>query len=161
MSTKIFLTLVISSFLYSNIISKKVEEVEYKLSVHTLDRLESKIDIKVNRIKGITAEYQEFHHELFNTVDNKERKKNKLKKYEIKCEDIGISSIDDLFKVIDKIEFPEKTNHINRMIADAPIWSIIVDGKKYYGNSSSPSFYKEIMENAKFIDIMEFCIEHY
>ena len=160
MSTKIFLILIISSFLYSNISSAKIEEVEYQFSVDNMGTVESTIDIKVNRKKGISAEYQKFEIEIEKDTESNDTGKNKLKKYEIKCEDIGISSIDDIFSVIDKIEFPEETDHINDMIPDAPIWNIIVDGKKYYGNTT-PVFYKEIMENAKFNDIRQFCIDNY
>ena len=159
MSIKIFLVLIISSILFSNAISTKIEEVEYNFSVDIMGTIESTINIKVNRKKGISAEYQKFQTEdESNTENNAE--KNKLKKYEIKCQDIGFSSVDDIFAVIDKITFPEETNFINNMIADAPVWNIIVDGKRYFGNTN-PDFYKEIMEKAKFTEITNYCIKNY
>ena len=159
MSIKIFLVLIISSFLYSNVISTKIEEVEYNFSVDIMGTIESTINIKVNRKKGISAEYQKFQTEVA-TYNENNSEKNKLKKYEIKCQDIGFSSIDDIFAVIDKITFPEETNFINNMIADAPVWNIIVDGKRYFGNTN-PDFYKEIMEKAKFTEITNYCIKNY
>ena len=144
----IFIFLLFSTF-------NSIEEIEYRIVHAFIGRVLDRFSVKFNKINGIKAEYEEMEE----NHDNGNISKGK-KIYNITTEELGLPTIKELFKLFDKIDFPEETNWNDRNLFDVPIWHLIVDGKDYHSNVGT-EFMSKFQEIVNIYDIMTYCKENY
>ena len=158
------IVLVFLSFSLMNSLGKYTE-IEYRQKVVSkYDKKFTLFSVKFNREEGIQAQYQkgkqilEIDPETMTIVD-KSGTEN-LKSFQLTPEELQLSPMKDLFKVFDKIEFPEETDFRSALYPDFPIWHIIVDGKDYQSNVDTP-FYKKFDELVNIKNIKDYVIQKY
>ena len=134
-----------------------IEEIEYRIEYHLFGRVLDKFSVKFNKTTGITAEYEEYTSidEPFETPASKG-----IKLYNLTSEVLGLPSLKDLFKLFNKISFPERKNWVDRLLCDAPIWHLIVDGNDYYSNDGT-EFKDKFNEIVNINNIMKYCKDNY
>ena len=115
-----------------------IEEIEYKIASGFISRIYVSFSVTFNRNKGIKAEY-----EKIGTLDDDINYKPKGKKeYNLTNEELGLPNMKELFKLFDKINFPEKTDWTFEGLFDVPVWNLIVDGKNYHSNIGTDFLYE-------------------
>ena len=132
-----------------------IEEIEYRIVHAFIGRVRDRFSVKFNKINGIKAEYEEMEP----NYDNGNISKGK-KYYNITTEELGLPNMKELFKLFDKIDFPEETNWNDRTLFDVPVWHLIVDGKDYHSNVGT-EFMSKFQEIVNIYDIMDYCKENY
>ena len=134
-----------------------IEEIEYRIVHRIIARVLDKFSVKFNKTTGITAEYEEYTSidEPFETPASKG-----IKLYNLTSEDLGLPSLKDLFKLFNKISFPEETNWVDRQLFDIPVWHLKVDGKDYYSNVGT-EFKAKFNEIVNINNIMKYCKDNY
>ena len=137
-----------------------IEEIEYRIVHRIIARVLDKFSVKFNKTTGITAEYEEYTsiNEIDETLEGPTSKGKKL--YNLTSEDLGLPSLKDLFKLFNKISFPEETNWTDKFLYDIPIWHLIVDGKDYYSNVGT-EFKAKFNEIVNVYNIMTYCKDNY
>lgn len=145
--------------------TEKIQEIEYRQKiVSKYDKSFTLFSIKFNRNTGIEAQYQkgvakyEIDPDTFTLVDKTGNEG--LKTFELTFEELGLKPKKELFKNIDKIEFPEETNFNNSLYPDFPIWHIIVDGKDYQSNVNT-EFYDKFNELVNIKEVEKYIIKQY
>ena len=131
------------------------DEIEYKIVHHFIGRVLDRFSVKFNKITGIKAEYEEMEDDF-----ELEAKSKGKKIYNLTSEELGLSTIKELFKQFNKISFPEETNWVDKTLFDIPIWHLIVDGKDYYSNVGT-DFMDEFNKIINIYDIMKYCKDNY
>ncbi len=66
----------------------------------------------------------------------------------------------ELFKLFNKIKFPEETNWMDTKLFDVPIWHLIVDDKDYYSNRGT-DFLTKFLDLVNITNIKEYCKDRY
>ena len=127
-----------------------IDEITYRLSRGFLGRLIDSFSVKFNRFSGIQAEYLE--------ARNPESKGNKV--YNLTTEDLNLPSLKELFKLFNKIKFPNETNWMDTKLFDVPIWHLIVDDKDYHSNRGT-DFLREFADLVNLTNIKEYCKNNY
>ena len=69
-------------------------------------------------------------------------------------------SLKELFKLFNKINFPQETNWKDANLFDVPIWHLIVDDKDYFSNRGT-DFLAEFAELVNLTNIKEYCKNNY
>ena len=134
-----------------------IEQIEYRIVHHIIGRIIDIFSVKFNKTTGITAEYEEYE----GMDETLERPASKGKKvYNLTSEDLGLPSLKDLFKLFNKISFPEETNWVDKLLFDIPIWHLIVDGKDYYSNVGT-EFESQFNKIVNVYNIMTYCKDNY
>ena len=144
----IFIFLLFSTF-------NSIEEIEYRIVHAFITRIRDRFSVKFNKINGIKAEYEEMEP----NYDNGNISRGK-KIYNITNEELGLPNNKELFKLFDKIDFPEETNWNDRTLFDVPVWHLIVDGKDYHSNVGT-EFMSKFQKIVNVYDIMNYCKENY
>ena len=132
-----------------------IEEIEYRIVHAFIGRVIDRFSVKFNRVNGIKAEYEEMENN--NDIGNISKGK---KIYNITNEELGLPNIKELFKLFNKINFPNETNWVDNRLFDVPYWHLIVDGKDYYSNVGT-EFMSKFQEIVNVYDIMDYCKENY
>ena len=145
---KIFLIFCIFSTLNS------IDQITYRLPRGFLGRLIDSFSVTFNRITGIQAEYLEARNQ-----DPELEPKGK-KVYNLTTDDLNLPSLKELFKLFNKIKFPNETNWMDTKIYDVPIWHLIVDDKDYHSNRGT-DFLREFSEIVNLTNIKEYCKNNY
>ena len=140
-------------FLFSTFNS--IDEIQYSLSRGFLGRFIDRFSVKFNRFTGIYAEYEEAK----NRFKEEEEAKGK-KTYNITTEELGLPSIKELFKLFNKIKFPNETDLTDHNLFDVPIWYLYVDGKDYHSNRGT-DFLGEFADIVNLTNIKEYCKNRY
>ena len=128
-----------------------IDEIKYSLARGRLGRLIDRFSVTFNRLSGIQAEYGEANN--FNV-----EKEHKV--YNLTTEELGLKSLKDLFKLFNKIKFPEKTNWRDSKLFDKPIWHLYVDGKDYSSNRGT-EFLQQFDNIVNLTNIKEYCKNRY
>ena len=143
---KIFLVLALFSSFYS------IDEITYHKKIGGyIRRFSDEFKVTFNRYSGIKAEYLLPPYR----IHSKGRKY-----YNLTCEELGLPSLKELFKLFDKINFPEETNWKDSRFFDLPFWHLYVDKKDYYSNGR-PDFLKRFDEIVNIKKIKEYCKKKY
>ena len=145
---KIFLIFCIFSTLNS------IDQITYRLPRGFLGRLIDSFSVTFNRITGIQAEYLEARNQ-----DPELEPKGK-KVYNLTTDDLNLPSLKELFKLFNKIKFPNETNWMDTKLYDVPIWHLIVDDKDYHSNRGT-DFLREFSEIVNLTNIKEYCKNNY
>ena len=132
-----------------------IEEIEYRITNAFIGRILNRFSVKFNKISGIKAEYEEMEPNYENGNISKGKKI-----YNITNEELGLPNNKELFKLFDKIDFPEETDWSDRNLFDVPFWHLIVDGKDYYSNVGT-EFMSKFQEIVNIGDIRKYCKENY
>ena len=132
-----------------------IEEIEYRKTNGFIGRILDRFSVKFKKINGIKAEYEEMEE----NYDNGNISKGK-KVYNITNEELGLPNNKELFKLFDKIDFPEETDWSDRNLFDVPFWHLIVDEKDYYSNVGT-EFMSKFQEIVNIGDIRKYCKENY
>ena len=127
---------------------KSIEQIEYSINRGFLGRFIDSFSVKFNRLTGIQAQYVEAR-------NNTRRKET----YNITNDELGLPSMKELFKLFNKINFPNETNWMQQ-IYDVPIWHLIVDGKDYYSNRGT-EFLEKFNDIVNLTNIKEYCKKRY
>ena len=130
-----------------------IDEITYRLNRGFLGRFIDSFSVTFNRFSGIKAEYLEAPR--FNTEEAKGKKD-----YNLTCEDLGLPPLKELFKLFNKIKFPEETNWKDAKLFDVPIWHLIVDDKDYYSNRGT-DFLTKFLDLVNITNIKEYCKDRY
>ena len=130
-----------------------IDEIKYRLSRGRFGKLIDSFTVTFNKNTGIQAEYLE------GTKDSTDTLKGK-KTYELTTEDLGLPSLKELFKLFNKIDFPEETNWMEPKLFDVPIWHLYVDDKDYHSNKKT-DFLEEFSKIVNLDDIKEYCASNY
>jgi len=149
----IFLILILFSSLNS------IDQIEYYLSRRFIGRLIDSFSVKFNRFTGIYAEYLEARNNL-NEEEEEEEEPKGLKTYNITTDELGLPPLKELFKLFNKIDFPNETNWMDTKLYDVPIWHLYVDGKDYHSNRGT-EFLTEFSYIVNLTNIKEYCIKRY
>ena len=147
---KIIIQIFIICLLFSSF--SPIEEIEYRIIHHFIGKVLDIFSVKFNRLNGIKAEYEEM--EDFDDIS-----KGK-KYYNLTNEDLNLPSMKELFKLFNKIDFPNETNWVDNELYDIPIWHLIVDGKDYHSNVGT-YFMDKFQEIINIYDIMKYCKDNY
>ena len=131
-----------------------IDEIKYSLSRGFLGRLIDRFSVTFNRLSGIQAVYMEV-----NRLNPEENAKGE-KVYNLTTEELGLPSLKELFKLFNKINFPEETNWKDNKLFDVPIWYLYVDGKGYYSNRGT-EFMQEFANIVNLTNIKEYCMSKY
>ena len=145
---KIFLIFCIFSTLNS------IDQITYRLPRGFLGRLIDSFSVTFNRVTGIQAEYLEAR----NQDPELEPKGKKI--YNLTTDDLNLPSLKELFKLFNKIKFPNETNWMDTKLYDVPIWHLIVDDKDYHSNRGT-DFLREFSEIVNLTNIKEYCKNNY
>ena len=145
------INIILVIFLFSSIYS--IDEIRYRVSRGNFGRLVESFTVTFNKETGITAEYLEGPKDGGDTVKGK-------KKYDLTTEDLGLPSLKELFKLFNKIDFPEETDWMEPKLLDAPIWHLYVDDKDYHSNKKT-DFLEEFSKIVNLDDIKEYCASNY
>ena len=148
---KIFLLLILFTSLYS------IDEIKYLLARGFLGRFIDRFSVTFNRYEGIQAEYVKGP--KINDF-NDEQKNEGTKIYKLTCEELGLPPLKELFKLFNKIDFPNETNWMDTKLYDVPIWHLYVDGKDYHSNRGT-EFLTEFSYIVNLTNIKEYCIKRY
>ena len=140
------ITILIIFILFLSI--KSIEQIEYRLSRGFLGRFIDSFSVKFNRLTGIQAQYSEER-------NNTRRKET----YNITNVELGLPPLKELFKLFNKINFPNETNWTQK-IMDVPIWHLIVDEKDYYSNIET-EFLDKFNDIINLTNIKEYCKKRY
>ena len=140
------ITILIIFILFLSI--KSIEQIEYRLSRGFLGRFIDSFSVKFNRLTGIQAQYSEER-------NNTRRKET----YNITNDELGLPPLKELFKLFNKINFPNETNWMQQ-IFDVPIWHLIVDEKDYYSNIET-EFLDKFNDIINLTNIKEYCKKRY
>ena len=143
-------------FLFS--LFNSIDEIEYRKENGLLARVSSSFSVKFKRIEGIRAEYEETG-SLIDDINNIAKPKGK-KVFNLTTEELGLPSLKELFKKLNKIYFPEKTDWSDKFLLDVPYWHLIVDGKDYYSNKGT-DFLSEFQKIINISDITSYCKKKY
>ena len=130
-----------------------IDEIRYAINRGFLGRLIDTFSVTFNRFSGIQAEYSEVN--SFNIEESKEKKI-----YNLTTEELGLPSLKELFKLFNKIDFPEETNWMQTKLYDVPIWHLYVDDKDYYSNRRT-EFLEEFDYIVNLTNIKEYCKNNY
>ena len=149
----IFLILILFSSLNS------IDQIEYYLSRRFIGRLIDSFSVKFNRFTGIYAEYLEARNNL-NEEEEEEEEPKGLKTYNITTDELGLPPLKELFKLFNKINFPNETDWMHKRLFDVPVWHLIVDDKDYYSNRGT-EFLEKFDEIVNITNIKEYCISRY
>ena len=147
---KLIIQIFIICLMFSSFSS--IEEIEYRIIHHFIGKVLDIFSVKFNRLTGIKAEYEEME-------DFEDISKGK-KYYNLTNEDFNFPSMKELFKLFNKIDFPNETNWVDNELYDVPIWHLIVDGKDYHSNVGT-YFMDKFQEIIKIYDIMKYCKDNY
>ena len=128
-----------------------IDEIKYSLARGRLGRLIDRFSVTFNRLSGIQAEYGEANN--FNV-----EKEHKV--YNLTTKELGLPSLKDLFKLFNKINFPEQTNWRDSKLFDVPIWHLYVDGKDYSSNRGT-EFLLDFDSIVNLTNIREYCKSRY
>ena len=132
------------------------EEIEYRISTGFISKVFDSFSVTFNRNNGIKAEY-----EKIGTLEEDINYKPKGKKlYNLTNEELGLPSMKELFKLFDKIDFPEKTDWTDNGLFDVSVWQLIVDGKKYHSNVGT-EFLSKFKEIVNVNEIKSYCSKLY
>ena len=134
-----------------------IEEIEYRIVHHFIGRVLDKFSVKFNKTTGIKAEYEEYQF-IDETLERPESKGKKV--YNLTSEDLGLPCLKELFKLFNKISFPEETNWEDPLLYDFPVWHLIVGGKDYYSNLET-GFKDKFNEIVNINNIMKYCKDNY
>ena len=132
-----------------------IEEIEYRIVHAFIGKIRDRFSVKFNRLNGIKAEYEEME----NNYDKGNISKGK-KIYNITNEELGLPNMKELFKLFNKINFPNETNWVDKRLLDVPYWHLIVDGKDYFSNVGT-EFMSKFQEIVNVYNIMDYCKENY
>ena len=141
----IFLILILFSCFNS------IDEIKYSLARGRLGRLIDRFSVTFHRLSGIQAEYVETNN--FNV-------EKEYKIYNLTNKELGLPSLKELFKLFNKINFPEQTNWRDPKLFDVPIWHLYVDGKDYSSNRGT-SFLLDFDRIVNLTNIKEYCKSRY
>ena len=130
-----------------------IEEIKYSLNRGFLGRFIDGFSVKFNKT-GIEAEYIEAPKEY-----NIEEGSKGRKIYNLIPEDLGLPPLKELFKLFNKIDFPEETNWMEK-IYDVPIWHLYVDDKDYTSNRGT-EFLEKFDDIVNLTNIREYCKSRY
>ena len=130
-----------------------IDEIKYSKSRGFLGRLIDSFSVKFNRYSGIQAEYLEV-----NRYNQSESKGKKI--YNLTTEELDLPSLKELFKLFNKIDFPEETNWMHTKLYDVPIWHLYVDEKDYYSNRGT-EFLEKFDDIVNITNIREYCKKRY
>ena len=147
---KIFLLLALFTSLYS------IDEIKYLLARGFLGRFIDRFSVTFNRYEGIQAEYEKAPNR--NDFEEEELKVKKI--YNLTCEELDLPQLKELFKLFNKIDFPNETNWMDTKLFDVPIWHLYVDGKDYHSNRGT-EFLAEFSYIVNLTNIKEYCIKRY
>ena len=131
-----------------------IDQITYRLPRGFLGRLIDSFSVTFNRITGIQAEYLEARNQ-----DPELEPKGK-KVYNLTTDDLNLPSLKELFKLFNKIKFPNETNWMDTKLYDVPIWHLIVDDKDYHSNIGT-DFLREFSEIVNLTNIKEYCKNNY
>ena len=132
------------------------EEIEYRRASGFISRVYESFSVTFNRNNGIKAEY-----ETIGTLEDDINYKPKGKKeFNLTNEELGLPSMKELFKLFDKIDFPEKTDWTDNGLFDVPVWNLIVDGKNYHSNVET-EFLSKFKEIVNVNEIRNYCSKIY
>ena len=148
---KNFLLLILFTSFYS------IDEIKYSLTTGFLGRFIDRFSVRFNKYEGIQAEYEEAPIPI--SVDFEEEPKGK-KVYNLTCEDLGLPSLKELFKLFNKIDFPNETNWVDTKTFDVPIWHLYVDDKDYHSNRGT-KFLEEFSNIVNLTNIRRYCASRY
>ena len=129
-----------------------IDEISYRLSRGRFGRLIDSFGVTFNRITGIQADYLEASQGL-DTVKGK-------KTYNLTSEDLGLPSLKELFKLFNKINFPNETNWMQPKLYDVPIWHLYVDDRDYHSNRGT-EFLTQFSNIVNLTNIKEYCKSRY
>ena len=132
-----------------------LEEIVYSRAVGFIGRVFDRFSVAFNKKNGIKAEYEKVGD--FGDIDYKPKGK---KIYNLTNEEFGLPNMKELFKLFEKIDFPEKTDWMDETLFDVPIWHLIVDGKDYYSNVGT-EFLSKIEEIVDVNEIKSYCSKNY
>ena len=129
-------------FLFFSIFNS-YEEIEYGIASGFISRVFDSFSITFNKYYGIKAEYEKIG-SFDEDIDYKPKGK---KVFNLTNEELGLPNMKELYKLFDKIDFPEKTDWTDNGLFDVPVWHLIVDGKNYHSNVGTEflSKFKEIV----------------
>ena len=147
---KIFLLLALFTSLYS------IDEIKYLLARGFLGRFIDRFSVTFNRYEGIQAEYEKAPNR--NDFEEEELKVKKI--YNLTCEELDLPPLKELFKLFNKIDFPNETNWMDTKLYDIPIWHLYVDGKDYHSNRGT-EFLADFSYIVNLTNIKEYCIKRY
>ena len=147
---KIFLLLILFTSLYS------IDEIKYLLARGFLGRFIDRFSVTFNRYEGIQAEYEKAPNR--NDFEEEELKVKKI--YNLTCEELDLPPLKELFKLFNKIDFPNETNWMDTKLFDVPIWHLYVDGKDYHSNRGT-EFLRDFSDIVNLTNIKEYCINRY
>ena len=150
---KTYIKIIFLIFLFS--LFNALDEIEYNIAHTYVVKARSSFSIKFNRLNGIKAEYEEMEEN-----DDYEIISKGKKIYNLTSDELGLPNLKELFKLFNKINFPNETDWIDTTICDGPIWHLIVDGKDYYSNVDT-EFMDKFVDITNLYDIMDYCKENY
>ena len=130
-----------------------IDEIKYSINRGFLGRLIDTFSVTFNRISGIQAEYSEA-----NSFNIEESKGKKI--YNLTTEELGLPSLKELFKLFNKIDFPEETDWMQPKLFDVPIWYLYVDDKDYHSNRGT-EFLEEFAYIVNLTNIKKYCKDNY
>ena len=131
------------------------EEIQYSIVTGLLGPVHDSFSVTFNKNNGIKAQYEKVG--SFGEDDYKPKGK---KEFNLTNEELGLPNMKELFKLFDKIDFPEKTDWTDNGLFDVPVWNLIVDGKKYYSNVGT-EFMSKFKEIVNLNEIKSYCVNLY
>ena len=150
---KIFILFVLFTSLCS------IDEIKYVLNRGFLGRSMDRFLVRFNRQEGIQAEYEETPIPGRNDFEE-ERKRIGKKLYNLTCEELGLPSLKELFKLFNKIDFPNETDWMDTGLFDVPVWYLYVDDKDYHSNVGT-KFLEEFSNIVNLTNIRQYCVSRY
>ena len=126
-----------------------IDEIKYSF----YKRFIESFSVTFNKISGIQAEYLKIHF-----FDEGISKGTKI--YNLTTEELGLPSLKELFKLFNKIDFPEETDWTDESLVDVPFWNLYVDEKRYYSNVGT-EFLEEFDNIVNLNNIYEYCKKNY
>lgn len=123
-----------------------VDEIKYRLTTVNTFRFIDRFTVTFNSLSGIQAEYLETG--------------KSPKAYNLTTEELGLPSLKELFKLFNKINFPEQTDWRDKNLFDVPYWHLYVDGKDYTSNRGT-EFLSQFSNIVNLTNIKEYCKSRY
>ena len=149
---KIFLLLILFTSFYS------IDEIKYSSTSGLFGRFNSRFSVRFNRSEGIQAEYEKGP--VLIDLEEEEEEPKGIKVYNLTCEDLELPSLKELFKLFNKIDFPNETNWVDTKLLDAPVWHLYVDDKDYHSNRGT-KFLEEFSYIVNLTNIRLYCSSRY
>ena len=133
-----------------------LDEIEYRITRGFIGRILDRFSLKLNRLNGITAEYEAMQSGPEVPINQSKGKK----KYNLTTEELGLPTLKELFKLFSKIDFPEETDWSYHRLFDVPFWHLLVDGKDYYSNFGA-EFMTKFQEIIDLYTIKDYIVKKY